>query len=426
MKRILLSIVLLSALASNAPAAFPTNESVHTNELDKLSDDFSDFRFRWTGYNSQSVTFTIATTAGVGYNMAGYTAAFTATKRTSAGTNVIYVSKGAADCTVSGSNVSFTVTYAEVPPNGTYNAELILMDSGNALYRTLGRGTVFVRESLYASSGTNFPFPSLTSTLGDLGDVTITSGAQGDILYRGASVWQNLAAGTAGYVLTSGGAGANPSWSASGGTSTSFTNYIAGDTEAVVTGDARSGSNVLSIGSTIARDTEIADAMGTATNSFAPISVTIAAASNAAMSGVAASYLPLAGGAMTGPVNFGAFTQTVSRLSGSDTPSSGADGSITISSSHVKLYPGSDGFAGGEVQIYNDDIEQTPELVFHAPLNSATPVFDMNLEVKTNLTVGGTMTLNSNGSNWVHNVGTYLGTNGVYWITGSTTNWLLF
>lgn len=190
-------------------------------------------------------------------------------------------------------------------------------------------------------------------------------------------------------------------------TDTTFTNYLAGDTEAVVTGSARSGSNILSIGSTITRDTELVAAtqaigtayaaadvtvLGVATDSFAPITVTIAAASNAAMAGATAKFLPLAGGTMTGPVNFGAFTQTVARLSGSDTPSSGADGSITLSSSHVKLYPGSDGFAGGEVQIYNDDIEQTPEMIFHAPLNSATPVFDMHLEVKTNLTVGGSIT----------------------------------
>jgi hypothetical protein len=44
------------------------------------------------------------------------------------------------------------------------------------------------------------------------GDVTLSGVAQGDVLYRGASAWNNLAAGTAGQVLTSGGASANPSW----------------------------------------------------------------------------------------------------------------------------------------------------------------------------------------------------------------------
>lgn len=63
--------------------------------------------------------------------------------------------------------------------------------------------------------------------------------------------------------------------STSGGTDTTFTNYLAGDTEIVVTGDARSGSNVLSIASTITRDTELA------------------------------AYLPLAGGTMVGELSMG-------------------------------------------------------------------------------------------------------------------------
>ena len=46
--------------------------------------------------------------------------------------------------------------------------------------------------------------------------------AQGDILYRNATSWVRLAASTAGYVLSTGGAGANPSWisvaAAAGGT----------------------------------------------------------------------------------------------------------------------------------------------------------------------------------------------------------------
>ncbi|MEZ0390509.1 MAG: hypothetical protein ACAI34_25745 [Verrucomicrobium sp.] len=40
----------------------------------------------------------------------------------------------------------------------------------------------------------------------------VGSSAQGDLLYRGASTWSRLPAGTAGQVLRSGGAGAAPSW----------------------------------------------------------------------------------------------------------------------------------------------------------------------------------------------------------------------
>jgi hypothetical protein len=43
-------------------------------------------------------------------------------------------------------------------------------------------------------------------------DVNVGTPARGAIFYRGASVWNALAAGTSGQVLTSGGAGADPSW----------------------------------------------------------------------------------------------------------------------------------------------------------------------------------------------------------------------
>lgn len=43
-------------------------------------------------------------------------------------------------------------------------------------------------------------------------DVSVSSPARGDILYRGASRWNNLAAGTSGRFLQSQGAGADPVW----------------------------------------------------------------------------------------------------------------------------------------------------------------------------------------------------------------------
>ena len=51
--------------------------------------------------------------------------------------------------------------------------------------------------------------------LDDLSDVAITSGAQGDVLYRGASAWNNLAPGTNRQTLQTAGASANPSWAPS-------------------------------------------------------------------------------------------------------------------------------------------------------------------------------------------------------------------
>jgi hypothetical protein len=49
-------------------------------------------------------------------------------------------------------------------------------------------------------------------SLNDLSDVTLTGAAQGDILYRNATAWVNLAAGDSGKYLKTQGAGANPIW----------------------------------------------------------------------------------------------------------------------------------------------------------------------------------------------------------------------
>lgn len=57
---------------------------------------------------------------------------------------------------------------------------------------------------------------TVSVALNDLSDVNLTSEAQGDVLYRNASEWVNLAPGSAGEVLTTGGAAANPSWSSAG------------------------------------------------------------------------------------------------------------------------------------------------------------------------------------------------------------------
>lgn len=51
-------------------------------------------------------------------------------------------------------------------------------------------------------------------------DLTITSEAQGDILYFNGTNWVRLAAGTSGNFLKTNGAGANPAWAAAGGGST--------------------------------------------------------------------------------------------------------------------------------------------------------------------------------------------------------------
>jgi microcystin-dependent protein len=92
------------------------------------------------------------------------------------------------------------------------------------IYTIVYDGTIFYQtESAPASAGT--PDDNTVSTAKIQNDaVTLAKmehGTQGDILYYAASgVPTRLSAGTSGHVLTSGGAGANPSWAAAAGVAT--------------------------------------------------------------------------------------------------------------------------------------------------------------------------------------------------------------
>ena len=67
--------------------------------------------------------------------------------------------------------------------------------------------------STTASGDVGGVWPNLT-----VSDLTIAGEAQGDILYRNATNWVRLAAGTSGQLLQTNGAGANPSWVTSSAT----------------------------------------------------------------------------------------------------------------------------------------------------------------------------------------------------------------
>lgn len=54
-------------------------------------------------------------------------------------------------------------------------------------------------------------------SIGDLSDVTLSAAAQGDVLYRNATGWVNLGAGTSGQFLQTLGVGSNPQWATPAG-----------------------------------------------------------------------------------------------------------------------------------------------------------------------------------------------------------------
>lgn len=56
--------------------------------------------------------------------------------------------------------------------------------------------------------------------------LNVLSTTQGDMLYRGAATWSTISAGTSGYVLTSNGPGTNPSWQAAGSGAPATAEYV--------------------------------------------------------------------------------------------------------------------------------------------------------------------------------------------------------
>lgn len=101
------------------------------------------------------------------------------------------------------------VTNAKMADNSVDTAELVDGSVTAAKLATIADGTVLSN----VSGGVATPS---ANTLTQVLDGT-TSNTQGSILYRGASAWSALGPGTSGQVLSTNGAGANPSWVTGGG-----------------------------------------------------------------------------------------------------------------------------------------------------------------------------------------------------------------
>lgn len=89
----------------------------------------------------------------------------------------------------------------------THNATSLILPGGVSI--TTAAGDSF--EAVSLGSG-NWHVTSYEWTAGTTSQLDRIGSTQGVILYRGASTWAALATGTAGQVLTTNGAGANPSW----------------------------------------------------------------------------------------------------------------------------------------------------------------------------------------------------------------------
>jgi len=140
-------------------------------------------------------------------------------QRTTLGLGTLATQSGTFSGTSSGTNTgdqTITLT-GDVTGSGTGSFAATIASSAvtNAKMANMTASTIKAR----VTGSTGAPEDATLTQVLDL----VGSAAQGDILYRGASTWTRLAAGTNGHYLKTQGTGANPTWAAvtaSGGGST--------------------------------------------------------------------------------------------------------------------------------------------------------------------------------------------------------------
>ncbi len=162
---------------------------------------------------------------------------------------------------------------ATFPTTGGAAGNILISNGTNYIASTsLWPNTVGSANSVLYSNGTSNAYSTLTALI----DAAIGS-TQGNILYRNSTVWTVLAPGTAGQLLRTGGAAANPAWStatfpATGGAAGNIlisdgTNYIA-STSLWPNTVGSTGKILRSNGTSNAYTTATYPDVGTSTGSF--------------------------------------------------------------------------------------------------------------------------------------------------------------
>ena len=171
-----------------------------------------------TFYNTNASTSRTVTlvndVGGTSRTIATFTLAPLATWYSDSATTSGLIDRDYGDITVSGNGATLTIDSDAV----TYAKMQNVSAEQRVLGRKLGAGSGDVQEC----------------TLSEVLDF-VGSAAQGDILYRGASTWTRLGAGTSGRLLQTKGSSANPEWALDSMTTSSISPTSANQTAAVNT-----------------------------------------------------------------------------------------------------------------------------------------------------------------------------------------------
>jgi hypothetical protein len=145
-KASILAFTALAILPLSCMAQFPTNTNTKTIDALKPSADFNDFNFRWRGTEDQCMYFTVTN-----LSLSQCVAVFKASRKVAGGSNTCYVLEyGVVSAT--NKTIRYFVSHTNVPPDGTYQAEIRISNAATNLFRTLAQGKVSVTDSLFDDS----------------------------------------------------------------------------------------------------------------------------------------------------------------------------------------------------------------------------------------------------------------------------------
>jgi len=147
MKKIVLFVLMmLPGLA----IGFPKQTNTATVTLGANSGpDFRQWRFKIEGWSDQFFDFKIN-------GLDSYNVGFKVSRTISSTNQTTYISLQPANLTATATNVYFSIARTNVPPNGVYKSELVFWDAATNLFRTAGRGTIQVTDSLYDTADETF------------------------------------------------------------------------------------------------------------------------------------------------------------------------------------------------------------------------------------------------------------------------------